>query len=288
MNIEDFNKKGEEEARSLLFQCCGSSKWVGQVMKDFPFSSPRQLVEKATAIWYESCDQADWLEAFGHHPKIGDVASLEKKFASTKHLASQEQAKVNSASKETINQLADCNAKYEQKNGFIFIVCATDKSAEEMLRLLIQRLDNVKEEEVHIAMGEQHKITILRLKKLLSNTNWQDIDNSQLTTHVLDTSIGKPAKGMDIILQEFSEQNWHTISQGVTDSNGRVSDFLPSGRMMKAKKYKLIFDTDTYFQNSKTVGFYPQVEIQFSILDDQHYHVPLLISPYGYSTYRGS
>ena len=90
-----------------------------------------------------------------HHPKIGDVKSLEKKFAPTKHLAGKEQAGVASATAETIQALAQANTHYETKNGFIFIVCATGKSAAEMLRILQDRLTNSTEEEVHIAMGEQ-------------------------------------------------------------------------------------------------------------------------------------
>jgi len=286
--ISSFNQLSIEKVKTELFQCCGSTNWVNQLMQYFPFTSEKALIEKATQIWYDACTASDWREAFTHHPKIGDIKSLEKKFAATKHLAGKEQAGVANASAMTIQQLAQANTDYDEKNGFIFIVCATGKSANEMLRLLQDRLANTPEEELHIAMGEQHKITIIRLKKLLPDADWSAFNGCQLTTHVLDTSIGKPGQDMAIHLQEYKNKQWQTITQGVTNGDGRISDLLPPGRILPPKNYRMVFNTGNYFQQYKIVGFYPQVEIQFTVFDDQHYHVPLLINPFGYSTYRGS
>ena len=116
--------------------------------------------------WYE-CSEADWLDAFTHHPKIGDVESLKKKFASTANWASGEQSGVDKASEEIIKALAEANRLYEEKFGYIFIVCATGRSAEEMLGLLHARLLHDPETEIEIAADEQNKITKLRLEKLL-------------------------------------------------------------------------------------------------------------------------
>jgi 2-oxo-4-hydroxy-4-carboxy-5-ureidoimidazoline decarboxylase len=126
-----------------------------------------ELLNDAEDQWYE-CSEADWLQAFTHHPKIGDVDSLKKKFASTAKWAGNEQGAVNSASEETLKALAKGNDDYEKKFGFIFIVCATGKSADEMLQLLQERLPNDKAGEIKIAMEEQNKITQLRLQKLLA------------------------------------------------------------------------------------------------------------------------
>lgn len=288
MNLNNFNKKSQSTAKEHLFQCCGSTNWVNQLMKYFPFSSEEDLVKKATQIWYEDCTETDWREAFTHHPKIGDVKSLEKKFAATKHLAGKEQAGIETATAATIQLLAQANTDYEEKNGFIFIVCATGKSAEEMLRLLQDRLKNSPEEELYIAMGEQQKITIIRFKKLLQEADWMAFNACQLTTHVLDTSIGKPGQDMAIRLQSYTQDNWQTITQGITNSDGRIGDLLPPGRVLPPSTYRMVFDTGNYFDQQKITGFYPMVEIQFTVFDDQHYHVPLLINPFGYSTYRGS
>lgn len=132
-----------------------------------PYEDLVELLNDAEEQWYQ-CSEADWLEAFTHHPKIGDIDALKKKFASTAHWAGNEQGAVAQASGETIQALAKGNDDYEKKFGFIFIVCATGKSAEEMLALLNQRLPNNREEEMQIAAGEQNKITQLRIQKLLA------------------------------------------------------------------------------------------------------------------------
>ena len=108
------------------------------------------------------------MEAFAHHPKIGDLKGLEEKFASTKAWAGAEQAGVQQAGKQIVEEMAKLNEDYEKKFGFIFIVCATGKTAEEMLALLQSRLPNNYKEELRIAMMEQNKITRLRLHKLVS------------------------------------------------------------------------------------------------------------------------
>jgi 5-hydroxyisourate hydrolase / 2-oxo-4-hydroxy-4-carboxy-5-ureidoimidazoline decarboxylase len=286
MILEDLNR--DPYAQDMLFNCCSSWQWVKLMMTEWPFDSTKTLVRRATGIWHDDCSEHDWLESFTHHPKIGDVKSLNEKYASTAKLAGEEQASVNTATQDVIEQLATANAAYEKKFGFIFIVCATGKSAHEMLRLLQDRLKNSYEEELNIAMGEQHKITITRLKKLLDEENWLWMRVSQLTTHVLDTSIGRPGKDISIRLQAEREGKWATLAQGVTNDDGRIPDLLAPERILPASIYKLVFDTADYFQSQNVKGFYPAVEIQFSITDDRHYHVPLLINPFGYSTYRGS
>lgn len=282
MTLTEFNKPGAGTAAKELLNCCGSSRWVSLMMEQFPFNSEKELVYHATITWYEQCNSKDWLEAFSHHPKIGDTKSLTEKFAG------KEQAGIAAATAETIEALANANAAYEKKFGFIFIVCATGRSAAEMLRLLEDRLSNTVEEEVNIAMGEQQKITIIRFKKLLEDANWDWLQPCQLTTHVLNTSIGKPGKDITIRLKTNISESWQTMAQGVTNADGRIADLLPPEKILTTGNYKMVFETAKYFATNNTKGFYPEVEISFSITDDAHYHVPLLINPFGYSTYRGS
>jgi len=167
MTLHELNTLQPEQLKEELLKCCGSRNWVEKMLPFFPVEDMVELLNDAEAQWYE-CTEADWLEAFTHHPKIGDVASLKKKFASTATWASGEQGAVAQASDETLQQLAKGNDDYEKKFGFIFIVCATGKSAEEMLSLLQLRLPNNKDEEMRIAMEEQNKITQIRLQKLLA------------------------------------------------------------------------------------------------------------------------
>lgn len=289
MNLAHFNSVVPADLKTHLSSCCGASRWVDAMAAHVPFASEKDLVEWAGQIWYDTCGEANWLEAFTHHPKIGDVESLSKKFAATQHLAGAEQAGVQEASREVIEALAAANQAYEARFGFIFIVCATGKPALEMLRLLEDRLKNSRDEELLIAMGEQHKITLIRLRKLLSEADWSGLRPCHLTTHVLDTAAGWPAKDLTIKLQQKNKQNqWATFCQGVTNADGRIGDLLPPNRQLKPDTYKMVFETDAYFQANAIQGFYPVVEVQFRVSDARHYHIPLLLNPYGYSTYRGS
>jgi len=111
---------------------------------------------------------------------------------------------------------------------------------------------------------------------------------SAITTHVLDTARGRPAAGVPVLLeQRAGSEEWVERGRGTTDADGRIKD-LVSGPLVVGV-YRLTFDTAVYFRSLKLEGFYPYVEIVFEVRDPaQHHHVPLLLSPFGYSTYRGS
>src|SRR5688572_10636502 len=138
---ERIDRASPDEARRLLTTCCGSSAWVERMIRRRPFGGADRLVTAARAAWAD-LTHTDWLEAFSHHPKIGDRGSLARRFAGTGHLSAQEQSGVDDASTEVVDELAGANRTYEEKFGYIFIVCATGKSAEEMLALLRDRLLN--------------------------------------------------------------------------------------------------------------------------------------------------
>ena len=112
---------------------------------------------------------------------------------------------------------------------------------------------------------------------------------SEITTHVLDTSRGQPAAGVPVSLEAEVSGGWKFVGQGTTDENGRISELVSAEISLSAGVHRLIFDTAKYFAAHNVRGFYPQVIVVFTIRDPaQHYHVPLLLSPFGYSTYRGS
>lgn len=110
---------------------------------------------------------------------------------------------------------------------------------------------------------------------------------SLITTHVLDTSRGRPAAGVPVKLEKH-ENGWKLLGQGNTDADGRLQNLLESGHTLKPGLYRLTFDTAAYFKSRKIEAFYPEVQVVFEVKDERHHHVPLLLSPYGYSTYRGS
>jgi 5-hydroxyisourate hydrolase len=112
--------------------------------------------------------------------------------------------------------------------------------------------------------------------------------SSPITTHVLDTALGRPAAGVPITLEVLRDADWHPVGVGATDVDGRLRTLLPAGAL-EAATYRITFDTAAYFGAARTPSFYPTVQIVFVVADrGQHYHVPLLISPFGYATYRGS
>jgi 5-hydroxyisourate hydrolase len=112
---------------------------------------------------------------------------------------------------------------------------------------------------------------------------------SAITTHILDVSLGKPAAGVPVILEHETHDGWQVVSRGATDSDGRLRLLQEQNELFPTGHYHLTFDTGEYFTEHQIEGFYPQVTIAFVVRDaSQHYHVPLLLSPYGYSTYRGS
>ncbi|MBC7826983.1 MAG: hydroxyisourate hydrolase [Chitinophagaceae bacterium] len=111
---------------------------------------------------------------------------------------------------------------------------------------------------------------------------------SQITTHILDTTAGKPADGITIILYAGQNDEWTEMSRGKTNNDGRITDLLKKDEWLQKGIYKLRFETKDYFDKKLVETFYPYVEIIFEIQSIEHYHVPLLLNPFGYSTYRGS
>jgi OHCU decarboxylase len=151
-----------EAAREILARVCGSSRWVDRMLARRPFGNERKLLFAARNDWV-GLTESDWLEAFAHHPRIGDRASLAERFPATHDLSSREQAAVGAAHADVLSALADGNEEYFERFGFIFIVCATGKTAAEMLQLLRDRLANDRASELRIAAEEQARITALRL-----------------------------------------------------------------------------------------------------------------------------
>ncbi|RYU73967.1 hydroxyisourate hydrolase [Hymenobacter persicinus] len=111
---------------------------------------------------------------------------------------------------------------------------------------------------------------------------------SQITTHILDTTLGKPAADVTIVLSAQQGENWRELARGVTNADGRIPNLLPTDEPLPLGIYKMKFFTQEYFARQSTANFYPFVEIVFDVATTAHYHVPLLLNPFGYSTYRGS
>ena len=159
---QEIDTADPADALATLAACCGSSRWAARMVARRPFGSRDLLLSTAREQWW-ALSPDDWLEAFSHHPRIGDRASLAARFPATHHLSAREQAAVADAAEDVLTALADANQAYVDRFGYIFIVCATGKTANEMLELLRERLPNDPDTELRIAAEEQARITALRL-----------------------------------------------------------------------------------------------------------------------------
>ncbi len=165
-NLEQLNKLSKDKAEATFRDCCGSSEWARLMTQARPFAMIDDLYKKAEDIWF-TLSSVDHLEAFASHPKIGSKKAAPAQQAKSAKWSSDEQAGMNKADEKIKKQLAEANSLYLEKFGFIFIVCATGKSADEMLAICRARLGNSAATELQIAAEEQRKITEIRLNKLL-------------------------------------------------------------------------------------------------------------------------
>jgi 2-oxo-4-hydroxy-4-carboxy-5-ureidoimidazoline decarboxylase len=164
MEMHYLNALDHAAAVRELLRCCGSTRWADRMAAARPFADEAAMLDRADAIWW-SLDPPDWLEAFRAHPTIGGPA--------TTRWSAQEQSGMVSAAAAVTDRLASGNRDYEARFGYIFIICATGKSAGEMLEALEQRLGNAPGDELRIAAEEQRKITRLRVAKLIDGDRLQ-------------------------------------------------------------------------------------------------------------------
>ncbi len=158
-----------EQAADAFRSCCGSSRWVKEMVRRRPFGSVDDVLASADEAWDSTRDE-DWHEAFSHHPRIGDRQPAAMQSSRAADWSAGEQSGVRSASDTVQEELARINREYEDRFGHIYIVCATGKSLEQLLSMARNRLSNDPEKEIRVAAEEQRKITQLRLKKLFGDT----------------------------------------------------------------------------------------------------------------------
>ncbi len=165
-NLALLNGLSPQEARAAFLDCCGSTAWADEMVNSRPFPMLDDLFETAEKSWF-ALGPADWLEAYAAHPKIGSKKPAASQGTQAAAWSAGEQAGTRQAADKTKRELEELNHLYETKFGFIFIVCASGKTAEEMLAICRARLKNSLETELKLAAIEQQKITEIRLGKLL-------------------------------------------------------------------------------------------------------------------------
>jgi OHCU decarboxylase len=163
-SLDHFNIQPETEAIATLLNCCGSRRWARTLASQRPFPTPEALLEASSRLWF-SLSEADWLEAFTHHPRIGEVKAATTSFLT--HSTTEQ-----STTQQTIASVAELlvagNRVYEDKCGFLYIVFASGRTAPELLAVLQSRLRNTREQELHEAAIQQDHITKLRIKRGLN------------------------------------------------------------------------------------------------------------------------
>ena len=164
--LQQLNAATREDAFAALLACCGSLSWAQRMAAARPFADITLLLATADRIWWE-LRPTDWLEAFASHPRIGERKAATPQSSQSAQWSEQEQAGTQASANEIMTALAAANRAYEEQFGYIYIVCATGKSSEEMLALCQQRLNNDYETELQMAAEEQRKITAIRLRKLI-------------------------------------------------------------------------------------------------------------------------
>ena len=161
-----WNELAPLEAAHEILPCCGSQRWAHALVRMRPFQNAAALLARSGEIW-EQLDPADWDEAFSSHPRIGEKKAPVSAMAQSAAWSSQEQSGVAQSAEDVQQRLKEANEEYEQRFGRIYIVCATGKSAEEMLAILFRRLQNDEASELREAAEQQRQITQLRLRKWL-------------------------------------------------------------------------------------------------------------------------
>ncbi|XP_042388940.1 uric acid degradation bifunctional protein TTL-like isoform X2 [Zingiber officinale] len=296
-----------------VLRCCGSKRFAKELASASPFSDLHHAIQSARGIWFNKIDVAGWLEAFAAHPPIGSISPSVSQWSKE-----EQSAAIATATDTTLQELVDWNIRYQEKFGFVFLICASGRGTPEILAELKKRYVNRPIVELEIAAQEEMKIIELRLARLVksdvgSNSSAPSslpVNSSitaggssrtrpPITTHVLDIARGSPASGMDVHLEMWkgtSQQplfsnrestGWVLVGSSTTNTDGRSGQLMGIVDHITPGFYRISFDTGKYAPS----GFFPYVSIVFQVRKNQtgdHFHVPLLHAPFSFSTYRGS
>ena len=297
VSLEIFNALPAGRAGEYLLACCSAERWIHNVTSGRPYASVGEILARSDES-VARLDRGDLEQALAGHPRIGA--------GSAAGWSRREQAGVRDADGATTAALAEGNEAYERRFGHIYLVCASGRDGSELLALLRERLGNDPATEWEVVRRELGQINRIRLRRLLDEG--VSPAASAITTHVLDTARGGPAAGVAVRLDrvppagpgENGTEKTEEIGRARTDADGRVRSIGPA--RLPAGTYRLTFGTGDYFAvlyapsppgpapaGQPGAAFFPEVAVTF-VIDGEtpHYHVPLLLSPFGYSTYRGS
>jgi hydroxyisourate hydrolase len=277
--LAGLNAAEPGEAERALLACCASSRWAATVAAGRPYADVTMLTAVSDAA-LEALDWGDIEQALSGHPRIGERAEGAGREADWSR---REQAAAATGDAGVQAALTAGNVEYEQRFGQVFLICATGLSAGEILAALHDRLGNDDAAERAVVRDELTRIVRLRLAELAGDTGQEGGGAggaAEVSTHVLDAARGRPAAGVPVRLEVRGEGGWRAVAEGCTDGDGRLAGWAAG-----AGVHRLVFDTGAYLGES---AFYPEVAVTFRVAGGGRHHVPLLLSPFAYSTYRGS
>ncbi|WP_310648873.1 MULTISPECIES: 2-oxo-4-hydroxy-4-carboxy-5-ureidoimidazoline decarboxylase [Curtobacterium] len=265
MDLSDFDSAPAADARTTALGWAAVPAWADALVAGRPYRSVPTLVAAATeaaAAWTAT----DLDTALAEHPRIGE--------RTTEPTSAREQGAMATAQDDVAAAIARGNAAYEERFGRVFLVRAAGRTPEELLAELERRLAGDPEPEVAEATAALADIAVHRIRATFGVPH--------LTTHVLDARTGTPAAGVALTLRTAEGE---VLATGETDADGRAGlgpDVLPQGEL------ELRFDTGAHHRATGVPSFHPYVVVAFTVSGTDHLHVPLLLSPFAYSTYRGS
>jgi len=265
MDLGDFNDATALDAATTVRGWADVPDWVDALVAARPFGSVAALIDRARA------DAADWggpeLDAaLAHHPRIGERA--------TDASSAREQSSMRTADDDDAARIASGNAAYEERFGRVFLVRAAGRTPSELLAELTRRLSNEPSRETDEAARALADIAVHRIRATFGIAH--------LTTHVLDATTGTPAVGIGLTLRGPAGE---VVATGTTDADGRAA-LGPD--VLARDDHELRFATGSWFADAGVPTFHPSVTVAFTVAGTDHLHVPLLLSPFAYSTYRGS
>lgn len=287
-----LNQASKQEFGAALANIYEHAPWVADAaVAKRPFDTVTAL-HAALREAVEGGPEAQRLALVRGHPELGDKT---KRAADLTAESAEEQlsAGLDRLSDEEYDRFHALNRSYRARFGHPFIICVRRHGKDSILRQFERRLANAPQDELAIALDEIHRIAALRLHALVHGPGPLAVTGI-LSTHVLDTHAGQPARNMTLELRELIEPGgYKMLMRAVTDEDGRTAEPLIADRPLPIGRYELVFDAGAYFAARGLVlpepAFLGLVAIAFSIAEPEgHYHVPLLLSPWSYSTYRGS
>jgi 2-oxo-4-hydroxy-4-carboxy-5-ureidoimidazoline decarboxylase len=291
LTLDALNKTDAKEFAATLGDIFEHSPWVAErVAAKRPFASVRALLDAMTGAVKAGSneEQAALLRA---HPDLAGKAARTGKLTKDS-TAEQASAGLDQLSDREFESFQGFNTNYQKKHSIPFIVCVRRHTKDSILKQFAKRIDNSGAQEFETALSEVFRIAALRLDQKIENA---DLGlNGRLSTHVLDNHAGRPAKGISLVLRELSgDDEPRLIIRTQTNADGRTDAPLISGRPVPIGQYEILFSVADYYRDQGVPladpPFLDVVPIRFSIAEPEgHYHVPLLVTPWSYGTYRGS